>query len=260
LAKIDAAGLPAGDDGSSAGQDFVPGAIGPCWVGSIIYSQVIVTGSFSGGEPQTLADFFDTAKFPGQRALKRGSGKYNLEMALLADGVAPQNVYSVLATEDGLKRAFAKLESLGPNLIWYERDNEPLGLVENGQAAFATALNGQLADAARRGAPPHAIWDRQLYEFDAFGIPANDPQKDTAMDYIRFATGSRPLAAVAAFVPYGPARRSSKAFLGKNPDGPDMRPYLPTEHFATAFPVDDQWWYRNGARIDTRWRLWQAAH
>ncbi len=42
LEKIDPAILPAGADGTAAARDFVPGAIGPCWVGSQVYSQVIV--------------------------------------------------------------------------------------------------------------------------------------------------------------------------------------------------------------------------
>src|ERR1700753_3150019 len=39
LEKIDPAILPAGDDGTAAAKDFVPGAIGPCWIGSVVYSQ-----------------------------------------------------------------------------------------------------------------------------------------------------------------------------------------------------------------------------
>src|SRR5665213_2785554 len=70
LEKIDPSTLPAGADGTAAAQDFVPGAIGPCWVGNSVYSQVIVSAKFSGAQPLTLADFFDTAKFPGKRALK----------------------------------------------------------------------------------------------------------------------------------------------------------------------------------------------
>ena len=42
LEKIDPAILPDGADGMTAAQDFVPGAIGPCWVGSMVYSQVMV--------------------------------------------------------------------------------------------------------------------------------------------------------------------------------------------------------------------------
>jgi len=260
LEKIDASTLPAGDDGTIAAKDFVPGAIGPCWVGSVVYSHIIIfsPGVFPAGQPATLADFFDTAKFPGKRALKRGSGKYNLEMALLADGVAPKDVYPMLDTEAGLARAFAKLSNLNPT--WYDKDGEAPERIRDGEAAFATALNGQLYDPKQTASPPGVIWDRQLYEFDAFGIPAGDPKKDMALDFIRFATGSKPLAGVASLMPLGPARRSAFSLPGKNPEnGADLRPILPTAHFDTAFAVDDSWWRTHGNAIDTAWRNWLAG-
>src|ERR1700760_1480109 len=40
LEKIDAPDLPPGADGSPTQKDFVPGAFGPCWIGSIVYSQI----------------------------------------------------------------------------------------------------------------------------------------------------------------------------------------------------------------------------
>jgi putative spermidine/putrescine transport system substrate-binding protein len=261
LEKIDASTLPAGDDGTAAAQDFVPGAIGPCWVGNSVYSQVIVSAKFPGAQPSTLADFFDTARFPGRRALKRGSGKYNLEMALLADGVAPKDVYATLATDGGLARALAKLASLGANLAWYNSDSEALALIERGGAAFATALNGQVFEASQRGSAPNVIWDHQLYEFDAFGIPAGDSKKDAAMDFIRFATRSSPLAGVADWQPFGPARRSGLNLVGENPETHvAMRVFLPTAHFETAFAVDDAWWRGHGDAVEIAWRNWQAAH
>jgi putative spermidine/putrescine transport system substrate-binding protein len=261
LEKIDASTLPAGDDGAAAAKDFVPGAIGPCWVGSVVYSHLIIfsPGAFPAGRPATLADFFDTAKFPGKRALKRGSGKYNLELALLADGVAPAEVYPMLATEAGLTRAFAELASLGPNLTWYDRDGEAPERIRDGEAAFATALNGQLYD-PKQTSPLGVIWDKQLYEFDAFGIPAGDPTKDTALNFIRFATGSAPVAGVASLYPVGPARRSAFSLVTKNPEnGADLRAILPTAHFETAFAVDDAWWRAHGDAMDTAWRNWLAG-
>src|SRR6202034_1300511 len=124
--------------------------------------------------------------------------------ALLADGVAPGEIYSTLASEAGLARAFAKLASLGSSLTWYDRDGEAPERIRDGEAAFATALNGQLYDPKQTGPAPGVIWDRQLYEFDAFGIPAGDPKKETALDFIRFATGSKPAAGVASLYPVGP--------------------------------------------------------
>ena len=262
LEKIDAADLPPGDDGVPAQKDFVPGAFGPCWIGGIVYSQVILYAPHGfAAAPRTLADFFDTSRYPGKRALKRGSGKYNLEMALLADGVAPGDVYATLATAPGLARALHKLDSLGPDLVWYTADSEAPNLIRSGGAVLATALNGQVYDAAQKGgATPGVIWDRQLYEFDVFGVPAGDANKVKALDYIRFATGTKALAGVASWVPYGPARRSAWPQVGKNPElGIEMNPFLPTAHFGTAFAVDDEWWRVHGARIEAAWQTWLAT-
>lgn len=41
---------------------------------------------------------------------------YNLEFALLADGVKVEDVYRVLSTPAGVERAFAKLSELKPHI------------------------------------------------------------------------------------------------------------------------------------------------
>ena len=50
---------------------------------------------------------------------------YNLEFALLADGVKVEDVYKVLATPEGVDRAFAKLSELKPNIQWWEAGAQP---------------------------------------------------------------------------------------------------------------------------------------
>jgi putative spermidine/putrescine transport system substrate-binding protein len=253
LEKIDASFLPDGANGVTAAQDFVPGAIGPCWVGSVVYSQVMIATPLMKKKPETLADFFDRAKFPGRRALSRASPKFNLEMALLADGVAPGDVYNALSTPDGLDRAFAKLQALDP--IWAHDSIGALRWVKDGQAVMATVLNGDIA--AEKGFTPTVIWDHQLYELDVFGIPAGDPNKRRALDFIAYATGSQALAGVARWVSYGPARRSSFALIKPNPEsGADMRPLLPTnpKNFQHAFAINDSWWIDHGPAIAARWQ------
>jgi putative spermidine/putrescine transport system substrate-binding protein len=134
-------------------------------------------------------------------------------------------------------------------------------MLSDGRAAFVTALNGDVYDAVQHGRDLGVIWDRQLYELDVFGVPRGSPRKDRAMDFVRFATDSQRLAGVANWVPYGPARRSSLAYVGRNPElGIAMAPYLPTtkDHFATAFAVDDAWWQRHGPDIDPLWQSWLA--
>lgn len=262
LEKIDPTILPAGADGTPAARDFVPGALGPCWVGSVVYSQVIAYAPKRlRRTPVTLGDFFDRRHFPGRRALSRASPKYNLEMALLADGVAPPDVYKTLETPEGLDRAYAKLKALAP--IWAHDSVSALRWLADGQAVMAAALNGDVYDAlVKQKLDLQLIWDRQLYELDVFGIPAGDPNRRRALDFVAYATGSAPLAGVASWVPYGPARRSALALVKANPElGIAMQPYLPTapEHFQTAFAVDDGWWHDHEAALLPRWQAFVSG-
>jgi putative spermidine/putrescine transport system substrate-binding protein len=263
LERLDGTTLPAAPDGRPAEADFVANALGPCWVGSVVYSQVIAYSPRRFGEarPQTAGDFFDLARFPGPRALRSSDAKFNLEMALLADGVRPSDVYRLLATDEGLRRAFAKLDMLKGSIVWWTRSSEPAEMLADGRAAFATILNGDVYDAAVRNRVLGVIWDRQLYELDVFGVPKESRKGDMALDFIRFATSTQRLARVAQWVPYGPARLSAGALTGNNPElGIPMRPYLPTApgHFSTAFAIDDAWWQVHGAEIAGRWRAWRA--
>jgi putative spermidine/putrescine transport system substrate-binding protein len=261
LEPVHAGSLPAGADGEPALSDFVRNAIGPCWVGSVVYSQLIAyaPARFGSARPIAISDFFDTQRFPGPRALKSGSAKFNLELALLADGVTPKDVYSVLSADQGVARALAKLDTIRPSIVWWTRSSEPAAMLSDGRAAFATILNGDVYDAAIHHRGLGTIWDHQLYELDVFGVPKGDPKRDMAMDFIHFGTSAPSLAKVAGWVPYGPARRSALKLVGKNPElGIAMHDFLPTapEHFRTAFAIDDRWWQANGVRIAPLWQAW----
>jgi putative spermidine/putrescine transport system substrate-binding protein len=120
---------------------------------------------------------------------------------------------------------------------------------------MATALNGDIDNL--KDFAPGVIWDHQLYEMDVFAIPAGDPNKNRALDYIATVTRSAPLAGVASWVPYGPARRSSLPLVKPNPEtGQVITALLPTapENFRNAFAVDDGWWLVHGQAIASRWQ------
>lgn len=254
--------LPPGANGFAAPRDFVPGALGPCWVGSAVYSQIIAVDSsrFTDLQPLSAADFFDIQRFPGARGLRNGP-KFNLEMALIADGVQPWRVYSELSTDTGLNRAFHKLDSIRKSIVWWRRTSDPADLLKQGRVVMTTALNARVFDIESQ---PRfrSIWDGQLYQMDVFGIPKGDPRKQLALQFIRFATAPSALAEVSRYLPYGPARRSAVALVGLNPENnAEMRPYLPTApaNFARALEVDPDWWAQHGAKIQSRWTAWLNA-
>ncbi len=173
--------LPAGADGTPAQDDFLPGSVTDCAVATIVFSTVFGydTTKFPEG-PTSMADFFDTTKFPGKRGMRKGA-KANLEMALMADGVPADQVYEVLGTPEGVDRAFAKLESIKSDVIWWEAGAQAPQLLADGEVAMTTAYNGRLFSAAvDDGKPFKTVWDGQVYEYDLFVIPKGAPNKEEA--------------------------------------------------------------------------------
>ena len=152
------------------------------------------TTKFPDEKPSTLGDFFDTDAFPGKRGLRRGP-KINLELALMADGVPPEEVYETLATDEGVDRAFAKLDTIKAQITWWEAGAQPPQLLADGEVAMTTAYNGRLfAAMVAENKPFEIVWDGQVLEYELFAIPRGAPNLADALEYSKFATGTERLA------------------------------------------------------------------
>ena len=63
------------------------GRVTDCGIGIFVWSTVMAyNGDKLKDGPKTWADFWDMKKFPGKRGMRKGA-RYNLEFALMADGV-----------------------------------------------------------------------------------------------------------------------------------------------------------------------------
>ena len=262
LGPIDAAALPAGADGTPAVDDFLPGALTECAVSSIVFSTVFAYDSSKIAEgPTTIADFFNLEKFPGKRGMRKGA-KANLEMALMADGVPAAEVYGILATPEGQDRAFAMLDKIKADTIWWEAGAQPPQLLADGEVAMTTAYNGRIfAAAAGEGKPFNTVWDGQVYEYDLFVIPKGAPNKDEALEFIKFATSTQALADQAKWISYGPARKSSGPLVGLYQDGKtEMGPYMPTSaaNLTNALASSYEFWVDRDAELNERFQAWLA--
>ncbi|MBL9012054.1 MAG: ABC transporter substrate-binding protein [Alphaproteobacteria bacterium] len=262
LEPLDPASFPAGDDGTPAAEDFYPDALNECWATTIIFSTVFAFDDSKIGpnKPNTIGDFFDLQKFPGKRGLRKQNPKATLEMALIADGVVPEDVYEVLASPEGLDRAFAKLDTIKDSVVWWEAGSQPVQLLADGEVAMTVVYNGRLFDAvAAEGKPFKIVWDAQVMEYDTYVVVKGAPNKEAAMAFMRFATATRQLAAQASWIAYAPARKSSLPLVGKNAaNGEDMLPNLPTPDKGRAVTVDPRFWADHQDEINQRWAAWLA--
>ena len=265
LEPIDAASLPAGADGTPAADDFLPGAVTECGVSTDIWSNVYAFDSskFTGEKPSTAADFFDLEKFPGKRGLKKGP-KAVLELALMADGVPAAEVYDVLSTPEGVDRAFAKLDTIKKDVVWWEAGAQAPQLLADGEVSMTTAYNGRIfAAAVEEGKPFEIVWDGQIYENEMYVVPKGAPNKDLAMDFIRFATSTEGLRGQAANISYGPSRKSAMKEPLIYKDGKtEMAPHLPTspENMGNALLTSSDFWVDKNAELNERFNAWLAAN
>ncbi|HRO14138.1 MAG TPA: ABC transporter substrate-binding protein [Paracoccus sp. (in: a-proteobacteria)] len=260
---IDPAILAPGVDGAPAAQDFLPGALGNCFVGTDIYSTVIAFDRSRIGPvaPSSAADFFDLARFPGRRGLSR-TPEFTLELALLADGVPPAQVYPLLSTDRGLERAFAKLDSIRDRIVWWEAGAQPIQLLADGEVAMTLAYNGRIFKAATdEGRAFEILWDGQMYEIEGWIIPRGAPHPQDALAFLVFSTSPERLADAAEQLPYGPPRRSAQALVGTYKDGRTrIAPHLPTApaNMRNALLVDPQFWADHETELRERFAAWLA--
>lgn len=255
---IDAGKLPAGADGTSAAKDFLPGTITTCAVGNVMFADIIAydRSKLGANGPKTLDDFFNTKKFPGKRGLyKRYSPA--LEWALITDGVPMADVYTVLGTQAGVDRAFRKLDTIKKDIIWWEAGTQPAQLLASGEAVMTHSWNGRITDAYLKEKKDFAImWDGQAYAAGFMGILKGSKNAAIAQDYLRFASGTQPLADLVNHIAYSPVRKSS---MSKISDSNPNKVWLPGPHQpGRSFVVNTEFLADHDDDLNKRFNAWLA--
>lgn len=263
---IDAAALPPGADGTPATEDFIAGTLSDCMIPTDVFATAIAydTTKFPNGGPKTIADFFDLEKFPGKRGVKKGA-KTTLEMALMADGVPASDVYAMLETTEGQDRAFAMLDKIKAESVFWEAGAQPPQLLADGEVVMTMAWNGRIFNAAMaEGKPFEIMWDGQVFEWEGWVIPKGAPNAEAAMEFVKFSTSTEPLAAAAGWISYGPPRKSSAPLVGNfQGDGKTpMAPNLPTspENLTNALPSSLDFWADRDTELNERFNAWLSAN
>jgi putative spermidine/putrescine transport system substrate-binding protein len=240
------------------GQDkFLPAAVHDCGVGAIVWSTALSydADKLKDAAPASWADFWDTAKFPGKRGLRRGP-KYSLEFALMADGVKPAEVYDVLRTPEGVDRAFKKLDEIKKDVIWWEAGAQPLQLLASGEVVMTTAYNGRISGINKtEGKNFKVVWPGSIYAIDSWVILNNSPNKQDAMDFIAFASQPENQSKLPEYIAYGLPQKEAAAKVPA-----DLAADLPTAeaNLADSVPLDGEFWVDNIEELTSRFNAWLA--
>ncbi len=257
--------LAAAPDGTSATEDFGDLLVSECFIPQIVYSTTFGYRTDLVGDtpPTDICAVFDTDAYPGKRSLEKRPIN-NMEWALLCDGVAKGDVYDVLSTDAGQDQAFAKLNTIKDNVIWWSAGADTPQLLADGEVVMGSTYNGRLFALIEEQKQPVAmLWDAQVFDLDGWIIPAglSDERKARALDYVMFATDTQRLADQAKYISYGPARASSAPLVGKHAElGIDMAPHMPTDpnNAKNTFLYNYEWWADYRDDLDAKFQAWLA--
>ncbi len=235
---------------------FLPSAVSDCGVGAIIWSTALAydASKFPAGGPTSWADFWDVETFPGKRAMRKGP-KYTLEFALMADGVAPKDVYSVLATKEGVDRAFAKLDQIKPHLIWWEAGAQPPQLLASGEVVMTSVYNGRLDAPRREGKDFRIVWPGSIYATNSWVVLTGSPNAEQGMKLIAFMSEPERQAKLPEFISYGVTNKAAMqsippALLANLPSAP--------QNLEVAVALDVRFWTDRVDELNKRFTAWAA--
>lgn len=198
--------------------------------------------------PNNWVQFFDTKNFPGKRAL------YNwpygtLEIALLADGVPYDKLYPL-----DLQRAFKKIDSIKPDLVWWNSGAESQQFLVSGSADFVQAWHNRVAYLAVGGLPIALKWGQNLQILTHHLISKYQPRPNLCADFIKASYEPKAMAAYATESlnsPPGPA--SYKLLDSKTKAWMSTSPAVMRQ---SVGPINDAWWGKNLDSVSKQWYAW----
>lgn len=233
--------------------DMIDPAKSGCGVGAFVWSKIIAFDGDKTTGVTSWGDFWNVDKWPGKRGLRK-QARMTLEIALLADGVKPEELYDLLATGEGQDRAFAKLDEIKSDIQWWESGAQPMEWLASGEVTITSAYNGRVIAANQQGRRFRMSWTNQLYAMDFWAIPkGGNTQK--AFELVDYMTGPEPQKAFAEKIVYGVTNAKATASIS-----PEIKPQLPTadENMVGALAVDTHFWVDHEEELQQRFNRWVA--
>lgn len=219
-------------------------------MGAEIYSSIIAWNSDKYTEetaPSNWEEFFDTENFPGTRVMWQYPVTV-LEAALLADGVPMDELYPL-----DLDRAFAKLDTIKDDIVWWTKGAQPAQMLSTGEADYALAWSGRILTAADEGSPVDMTYNGAIRIAAGWVVPKDAPNKENAMKFIEFVSQAEQQYEFSKLIPYG----------STNPDAVDLmdeelqeRLGQTEEQLENEMYLDNTYWAENLSEVEERFNEW----
>lgn len=198
--------------------DVIPEEIRDYMFGSFIFAsaQGYLTETFPDGGPESWADFYDFDKYPGLRAVPGVAASFDFmfEYALLADGVAPEDLWPI-----DVDRALAKMDELKGHVVFYTEYPQVQQLLVSKSAAIAVTTHSAFKAISDAGAPTTTVWNEALSSSIGYVIPQTAPHLDNALALAAFYANPEKQAEFAMTTGNGPSTQEAFDYIPADMQG-----------------------------------------
>lgn len=193
--------------------DLVPGSVGDCYVANWINTTPMAyrTDAFPEGEgPTTIADFFDTDKFPGQRGVATNLQNGILEYPLIADGVKPDDIYPL-----DVDRALEKWDTIRDVTTFAPNIGALQQAVAADQVDIFFLPDSRLVPMLEGGDEITIVWDVAVASLNAFAVPLGSTKKEAVERFVSSVVEPGPVAKISELLGVAPINSAAKPKLNE---------------------------------------------
>ena len=229
---------------------------GACKGGGVLFGQgatllVYNKDKFPTGGPRTWADFWNTKKFPGRRALNSFPDAWRtLTVALIADGVPREDLYPL-----DVDRAFRKLDELKPHVgVWWNTGDQTVQSFRSGEYDTALIWLTRATALKNEGQPIGWSYNGALLVGDRYGLIKGAPNRAEALELLKFYLDNPEVQGkICEALTCTPPSTDAIAFMSE-----EVRTGMPSaEAIKTQMVVPDGAWINeNKPMLIERWNQW----
>lgn len=203
----------------------------------------------TGKHPTGWAEFWDIASFPGRRGL-RSRPEDNLEMALIADGVAPSDVYPI-----DVDRAFASLDKIKESVAhWIAETPQTVSLLQNNEVDFVFTYSSRIEAAHKQGSSVAFAYGPNFLTPGTHVIPKGTKKRDAAMKFMGHFLRPDLQAEFCNQTGSTPINPEAIALMD-----PEVSANQPKFDDPQVMFVNVDWWAQNYAEVNRRFLEWRLA-
>jgi len=235
--------------------DLVEGAVGECYIGNWINTTPFAyrTDAFPEGEgPETIEDFFDVENFPGQRGIVTNLQNGILEYPLLADGVAPDDLYPL-----DVDRSLEKLDEIRDVTMFAPNVGALQQAVSSNQVDMFLLPDSRIVPLLKDGTEVTVVWDVSVASINAFAVPKGSTKLEAAEEFMASVTAPDQVAKISELLGVAPINLAAKPDLDEY--SAQLEVFNPEVNPGETVIQDIEWYAQNFNEVTTQLTNWLAG-